>query len=133
MEVDLECLVIYVLCVPTLPFEVCRPADVSSFSFHSLSLFLFFLTSHPLLSSSPFNPPSSSPLSLSLSLPRLFVEKLPKQYPDYNKPEYKQDRAKIKKLVKEAFPRAEQLKKQLLNRFEADKQALEAKLAEEVS
>lgn len=61
------------------------------------------------------------------------MEKLPKQYPDYNKPEYKQDRAKIKKLVKEAFPRAEQLKKQLLNRFEADKQALEAKLAEEVS
>ena len=61
------------------------------------------------------------------------MEKLPKQYPDYNKPEFKEDRAKIKKLVKEAFPRAEQLKKHLLSRFEAEKRALEEKLAEEVS
>jgi proteasome lid subunit RPN8/RPN11 len=61
----------------------------------------------------------------------LFVEKLPKEYPDYNKPEFKVDRAKIKKLVMEAFPRAEQLKKQLLSRFEAEKNALEEKLAEE--
>ena len=61
------------------------------------------------------------------------MEKLPKEYPDYNKPEFKVDRAKIKKLVKEAFPRAEQLKKQLLSRFEAEKNALEEKLAEEVS
>ena len=64
---------------------------------------------------------------------RLFLEKLPKQYADYNKPEYKPERAKIKKLVKEAFPRAEQLKKQLLTQYVADKEALEAKLAEEVS
>ena len=80
-------------------------------------------------------------LSLSLSLSpsphlfslRLFLEKLPKQYPDYNKPEYKAERAKVKKLVKEAFPRAEQLKKHLLSQFQAEKKALETKLAEEVS
>lgn len=65
-------------------------------------------------------------------IPRLFLEKLPKEYPDYNKPEYKVDRNKIKKLVKEAFPRAEELKKKLLIHYEAEKAALEAKLAEEV-
>lgn len=65
-------------------------------------------------------------------IPRLFLEKLPKEYPDYNKPEYKVDRNKIKKLVKEAFPRAEELKKKLLIYYEAEKAALEAKLAEEV-
>ena len=63
---------------------------------------------------------------------RLFLEKLPKEYPEYNKPEYKVDRSKIKKLVKEAFPRAEELKKKLLSHFEAEKAALETKLTEEV-
>ena len=63
---------------------------------------------------------------------RLFLEKLPKLYPDYNKPEYRVDRAKIKKLVKEAFPRAEELKRKLLKWFEAEKEVLEEKLAQEV-
>ena len=53
-------------------------------------------------------------------------------HPDYSKPEYKQDRAKIKKLLKEAFPRAEELKKKLTIQFEAERDALERKLAEEV-
>ena len=60
------------------------------------------------------------------------MEKLPRQYPDYNKPEYKEDRHKIKRLLKEAFPRAEELKRKLMSQYEAEKQALEGKLAEEV-
>ena len=38
-----------------------------------------------------------------------------------------------KKLLKEAFPRAEELKKKLTIQFEAEKEALEKKLAEEVN
>ena len=74
----------------------------------------------------------SLPYTLRLLTLRLFLEKLPKHHPEYNKPEYKVDRAKIKKLVKEAFPRAEELKKKLISRFDAEKDALEQKHAANV-
>lgn len=67
-----------------------------------------------------------------ITFPSLFLEKLPKHHPEYSKPEYKPDRMKIKKLVKEAFPRAEELKKKLTSQFESEKAVLEEKLAEEV-
>ena len=99
--------------------------------------FLLFLP-HLIFPLLPILPSSITPLPLSLSpsLPlslRHFLEKLPKKHPDYSKPEYKQDRSKIKKLLKEAFPRAEELKKKLTIQFEAEKEALEKKLAEEVN
>ena len=107
-----------------------------SFSYLTLfSLFWPFSLLPSLLSLSPSLPPSPPPSPLSPLLPlslRLFLEKLPKKHPDYSKPEYKQDRSKIKKLLKEAFPRAEELKKKLTIQFEAEKEALEKKLAEEV-
>lgn len=61
----------------------------------------------------------------------LFVEKLPK-HPEYGKAA-PPDKARIKKLLKEAFPRAMELKEKLKKRFEEEKEEYEKQLAEEVS
>ena len=69
----------------------------------------------------------------SLSPPpnSLFIEKLPK-HPDYAKATM-EDKSRIKKLLKEVFPRAMELKNKLQDRFEVEKEERERQLKEEVS
>ena len=62
---------------------------------------------------------------------RLFVEKLPK-HPEYSKA-VPTDKARIKKLLKQAFPRAMELKEKLKTQFEREKEELEEVIEEEVS
>ena len=67
----------------------------------------------------------SSPTILSL-----FVEKLPK-HPEYAKAS-PEDKARIKKLLKQVFPRAMELKEKLKEQFEKEKADMEEKIAAEV-
>ena len=61
---------------------------------------------------------------------RLFIEKLPK-HPEYSTAA-PTEKARIKKLLKDVFPRAMELKKMLKEQYEKEREELEEKLAEEV-
>ena len=61
----------------------------------------------------------------------LFIEKIPK-HPEFPKAA-PTDKARIKKLLKQAFPRAMELKDKLRAQFEKEKKELENAIAEEVS
>lgn len=63
--------------------------------------------------------------------PRLFIEKLPK-HPEYPKAPAT-DKSRIKKLLKQAMPRAMELKEKLRERYDKEKEELEQTLKAEVS
>ena len=58
------------------------------------------------------------------------MEKLPK-HPEYAKAS-PEDKARIKKLLKQVFPRAMELKEKLKEQFEQEKVDMEEKIAAEV-
>lgn len=78
-----------------------------------------------------FNPSSSIYSHTHVQTHRLFVEKLPK-HPEYSKA-LPTDKARIKKLLKQAFPRAMELKDKLKVQFAREKEELEKVIEEEVS
>ena len=75
---------------------------------------------------------SSALLLLTLSSPHstsLFIEKLPK-HPEYAKAPAT-DKSRIKKLLKQALPRAMELKEKLKSKYEKEKEELEKVIQEE--